>query len=124
VKSAYCEEIATLDNVKKFLGTCYLSLEAEDIKTSKDCWLITCSTKYYQVDGNTGPIKPAWMIFDSEGKHSFEVPLKASRQGLGRNQSLHTKRSLVSYTPSCIVLGMSFVQVFETMTVSIERPSD
>ena len=79
MKCAYCEEIATLDNINKFLGMCYLSLE--DIKISKDCWLITCSTKYYQVDGNTGPIKPAWMIFDSEGEYSFEVPLKSTQAG-------------------------------------------
>ena len=83
-KSAYCEQLANLDNVKKFVRMCYPILEAEDVEISEDRWVIVWSAKYSRIGGNTGPLKPARMIFDSEGEYSFEVLLKKIQTGSWR----------------------------------------
>ena len=86
-KSAYCEQLANLDNVKKFVRMCYPILEVEDVEISEDRWVIVCSAKYSLIGGNTGPMKPARMIFNSEGEYSFEVLLKKIQTGSASTQS-------------------------------------
>ena len=83
-KSAYCEQLANLDNIKKFVRMCYPILEVKAVEISEDRWVIVCSAKYSLIGGNTGPMKPARMIFDSEGEYSFEVLLKKIQTGSWR----------------------------------------
>ena len=83
-KSAYSEELKTLDDCRKFVEKCYPMLEVEDAHIADQDggrWVIVCSAKYSRIEGSAGPLKAARMIFASDGDYSFEVLLKGILKG-------------------------------------------
>ena len=50
--------------------------EAEDSQ-----WVIVCTTKFSQVEGGSGPVNAARVVFDSKGDYSLEVLLKSVKAG-------------------------------------------
>ncbi len=78
-KEAACKEmLSTLDDVEALLRNCYPSLDMEINASSiqmtggRSSEVIVCTPRYVEL-GDSGPIKPARMVFSDGGSYVFQV---------------------------------------------------
>ena len=117
-KPVYSEQLSSLDSVRMFAVTCYPSSEVKIVRISDDPeaedsrWVTVCTTKLSQVEGGSGLVNAARVVFDSKGDYSLEVLLKSIRAGSWKaSEDPHTEISgildmlLASLMPRLIAWG-------------------
>lgn len=79
-KSSCKEKLSTLGDVEAFLRRGYPTLSVESANIDEKEWLIVRCVKYVELIGSNnntvGPVKPARIVFSSNGTYSFEVLFK------------------------------------------------
>ena len=99
-KKSYAERICSMEDIQKFMTTCYPTLNidmysADQVvdagnQSETSQWAVVQSAdKSVLVDGCYGPVKPVKLVFSSDGLYSFQALLTTIKTGNWRLTSGH-----------------------------------
>ena len=86
-KTDYSERLKSLEDVKRFLQSCYPSLEHSTMETSdaedkKTKWIeVRSANTVVLQESDVGPVKPARLVLALDGTYTFQVMLKTVKTG-------------------------------------------